>query len=714
MGTTMDRRSLLRAGAVLAGSGAIATTGGTAAAESASDNHRVSVGFVIGAPEITGDGGTVRVGVPLLTQGRRTTVHTRPVSEADAMAIAASVTEGALVDFVTSGRDVVVARNAVDTFHTVLTKGANPVFVTQKYGPELARRDGVPGAMVAAGWVYARDRTTITVGDGREITEDIAGRPMSRPVRRYEETYRFADDVEVYQVDTRDWAASAPSVVGAIPVTSDHAYTTTDRQAAFVVFDRSYRDASRARVRQVFYFTPRDRSDGKPVWDVPTQSALLADKGVDPVSGVAYADIVATGVTGAPYTRSTEPFEIVPGTFYCVGDNEVSLYLFRCEDRLVLLDTGWPNSGYQYWKNIEAVGFDPRDIDCVLMPHGHGDHYGTTVELVTMIENAGGRVELLSPREDVIGIASDAAGNSWDLPGDLPASQTLIRERTRFFDYDRWLDFGNVRIKPLWTPGHTAGSTSFVFEVRHHGKPLTFGYMGGYGWNNGTPTATNGWRRLGFAYNLAWLQQTVDVDFVTGQHANQYPIIEVYQALKAYNRDPANRGRRLTMLDALTRGEWVNYLEKRYQVATRSIEALGPPKPGREDGARDVRVRLVDGGQILHGFDKAQNVNPRLPLLANGIAIGTDSFVHDPGGWYVQFELDVQDSYRGFLPGVGPVESIRPGGTEVLRTQRFATEEQARAVTRGVCAGRTYLVDLTPASAIAVPADGSPVFQAVR
>ena len=27
------------------------------------------------------------------------------------------------------------------------------------------------------------------------------------------------------------------------------------------------------------------------------------------------------------------------------------------------------------------------------MPHGHLDHYGTTIELVRMIENAGGTVE---------------------------------------------------------------------------------------------------------------------------------------------------------------------------------------------------------------------------------------------------------------------------------------------------------------------------------
>lgn len=45
--------------------------------------------------------------------------------------------------------------------------------------------------------------------------------------------------------------------------------------------------------------------------------------------------------------------------------------------------------------------------------------------------------------------------------------------------------------------------------------------------------------------------------------------------------------------------------------------------------------------------------------------------MHDPDGRYVQFELDVLDSYGG-----------------------------------------TYRVDLTPASAIAVPTDGTPVFDA--
>jgi glyoxylase-like metal-dependent hydrolase (beta-lactamase superfamily II) len=732
MSAELDRRSLLRAGAVVAATGAVAIATG-AGAEAGVRRTWPTVGFVVGSPTVARVGGAATVRVPVLTGGRQVLLETQLVSEVRAEQVAASVRAGTLVDFVVSGGQVVVPPDPGATFHTALRKEPRrdrSVFVTQKYGPELAPRDGRPGAMVAAGWVYAKGSDSITIGDGRVVTEDISGRPLPAPSKRYEQTYRVAADVEVYRVDIQDWAASVPSSFDAVPVTRDYAPSTTDRQAAFVVFDRSYLQAPAAKVKQIFYFTPQDTSDGKPVWDVPTQSSLLADKGVDPMSGQRYVDIEATGVSTAPYTRSTEPFAIVPGAFYCVGDNEVSLYLFRCDggtgsprdDRLVLLDTGWPNSGYQYWKNIEAVGFDPRDIDYVLMGHGHGDHYGTTVELVTMIENAGGSVRLLSPREDVLGIQRDAVGNTWSISGDLPAAQTLIRERSEFFAYDQWMGFGNVRIKPLFTPGHTAGCTSFVFEVENpsDGDWLTFGYMGGYGWNNREVTPTNGWRRLAFAYSLAWLQQTVEPDLVTGQHTNQYPIIEVYQGLKAYNNDPANEHQQLTMLDALVGGTWVNYLEKRYAVATnaitetdprnQSIENYGPFKPGREQGAQDVRVRLVDGGLVLHGYQGAQNVNPRIPLLRDGIVIGVDNFVADPDGWYVQFQIEVDDEYGGFLPGVGPVESIRSGTTEVLRTQRLASREQAEAVLASVEAGGTYRVDLTPASAIVVPADGSPVF----
>ncbi|MFF1254788.1 MBL fold metallo-hydrolase [Pseudarthrobacter sp. NPDC058329] len=745
MGSEFNRRSFFKASATAVGSGGVAAAAltsspGTAQAAPATPakpfvplqlKNGVASGFVIGAPTVSDRENHAVVGVPMLCEGGPRLAVTQPVRPSAAEEIAAGLSAGMLVDFVVKQGEVVVGDEQRDPFHVVLTKSGTPIFTTQKYGPELAPRNGGPGQMVAAGWVYNKAAGAITIGDGRVVTEDISGRPLPQPVKRYEETYQVASDVEVYSVDTINWGASGSSSFDAIPVTKDYSYSTTQRHAAFVVFDRDHRKVKQAKVRQIFFFTPHDESDGKPVWDVPTQSDLLSTKGVDPVSGKRYVDIVATRPTTAAYTRSTEPFEIVPGTFFFVGDNEVSCYLFKTnmgtrnpqDDRLVLLDTGWPNSGYQYWKNIEAMGFDPRDIDDIIMAHGHLDHYGATVELVTMIENSGGKVRLLSPREDIAGLPSDAAGNVWNLPPALPASETLIRQRSEPFTYDEWMDFGNVRMLPLWSPGHTPGSTSFIFEVENpeDGERLIFGYMGGYGWSPKIVSPTNGWQRLGFAYNLAWLQQRFEPDYVTGQHANQFPIIEIYQALKAYNNDPANSGRQLSMLKAMNRGEWVNYLEKRYAVATnavaddqpgyQSIETFGPFKPGRENGVADVRVRLVDGGKVLHGYDRALNKNPQIPLLENGATILIDSFVHDPDGWYVQFELDVLDSYGGYLPGVGPVESIRPEVTEILRTQRFSSREEAELITKSVEAGSTYRVTLTPASAIVIPDGGAPVFR---
>lgn len=635
-------------------------------------------------------------------------MRTEQISSEEAAEISSTLAAGTLVDFEVRGGEVVVPSAPRETFHAALTKGDNAVFDMQEYGPELAPRGGKPGNSVAAGWVYDKSSSSLTVGDGRQVTHDMAGRALPSPRARYEETYRVAKDANIYEVDTEDWSVSKPATLADVPVTPDHDYTTTQRQQVFVVFDRAHTHAKQAKVTDVFYFTPSDTSDGKPVWDVPTKSDLLGDKGTDPVSGERYQDINATGVTTAPYTRSTEPFNIVPETFHYVGDNEVSLYLFDADmgtkspkdDQLVLVDSGWPNSGYQYWKNIEAMGYDPRDVDVVVMPHGHLDHYGTTMELVTMIENSGGSVQLLSPREDVNGLAQDAAGNTWNLPPALPASESEIRERTDFIEYDTWMDFGNVRMLPLWSPGHTPGSTSFVFDVEDpgSGERLTFGYMGGYGWSPKTVTATNGWQRLGFAHNLAWLQQRWgDVDYAAPQHANQFPLVDINQALVAYNNDPANADDQLTTLDGLTTDEFTNQLEKRYAVATnkvsdeqpgyQSIEAYGPFKPGREEGVTDAEVTLVDGGRVIQGYDRAMNVNPKIPLLADGVEIALDGHVHDPQGWYVQFELDVDDSYAGFLPGVGPVESIRPEATEILRTQRFGSRAEAEAVLSTVQAG---------------------------
>ena len=305
----------------------------------------------------------------------------------------------------------------------------------------------------------------------------------------------MADDLVVYNVNTDDWSKSTVSDFASIPVTADYSYATKNRQAVYVVFDKNWKQADSAKVRSIYYFTPQTVTDGKPVWDVQTMSSLLADKGNDPVSGKPYVAINATTPLEAPYTRSTEPFAIVKDTFYFVGDNEVAIYLFKADmgtkdpadDKLIMLDAGWPCSGYQYWKNIEAVGFDPRKITDFMLTHGHLDHYGVAMELVNMIENSGGKVNVYGSKDDTFGLTKDAMGNPWNIRGALPADETGIRAKTNItYEMDKYYDFiGNVRIMVTPTPGHTPGTGSFIFKVKNpdSGDWITFGYMGGYGFN---------------------------------------------------------------------------------------------------------------------------------------------------------------------------------------------------------------------------------------
>ena len=108
--------------------------------------------------------------------------------------------------------------------------------------------------------------------------------------------------------------------------------------------------------------------------------------------------------TAAAWLTATESFAIIPDRLYYVGDNEVAIYLPQADaGTLILLAAGWPASGYQYWRNIEAMGFDPRDIDYILLTHGHGDQYGTGAELDTMIKNAGGDPVVYECYEDTYG-----------------------------------------------------------------------------------------------------------------------------------------------------------------------------------------------------------------------------------------------------------------------------------------------------------------------
>ena len=591
-------------------------------------------------------------------------------------------------------------------------------FDTMKYGAELSPVNGEPGAMLATGWLTAKSGNQITVGD----------------LDLFDETYTLAPDVKVYEfnTDTSTLTARRLSDVPVTQKTDGEFYKTANRQQVMVVFDQNYRNADQAEVVELYYITPQPTIDEKylyPADHMPIDSFMTENDGK-----------TVAKPTAAAWLTATESFAIIPDRLYYVGDNEVAIYLTQADDgTLILLDAGWPASGYQYWRNIEAMGFDPRDIDYILLTHGHGDQYGTGAELDTMIKNAGGDPVVYECYEDTYGYDIYGFPEITGIIKDTP----VLNAVDKFYINDTWMEFdGSVRIKPVLTAGHTNGTDSFIFELTDPAtnETLTISYLGGYGVNGNTkydpdndPTG-RGYLRLAFQYGLRYLQQTVEPDYMLPQHTNQYPMLEI-------NKAAEEKG--IPFLEAVNRGsyEWVNFLEKRQAVITyedyyqnwkadpkdefgteitvtdaelQTIEAAGPYR--REGGT--YQITLTDGGRIIQGFNRYMNQTDKLSGVENaqgqdvgdGIFILKDSFTHDPHAWYVQVGARVSDGYDGRCAG-GPIESVHDNWFEILRTERLDSREEAEALLAQLQSGATYTVTLDQSSEIQLADNLTDTFQ---
>ena len=580
-------------------------------------------------------------------------------------------------------------------------------FDTMKYGAELSPVNGEPGAMLATGWLTAKSGNQITVGD----------------LDLFDETYTLAPDVKVYEfnTDTSTLTARRLSDVPVTQKTDGEFYKTANRQQVMVVFDQNYRNADQAEVVELYYITPQPTIDEKylyPADHMPIDSFMTENDGK-----------TVAKPTAAAWLTATESFAIIPDRLYYVGDNEVAIYLTQADDgTLILLDAGWPASGYQYWRNIEAMGFDPRDIDYILLTHGHGDQYGTGAELDTMIKNAGGDPVVYECYEDTYGYDIYGFPEITGIIKDTP----VLNAVDKFYINDTWMEFdGSVRIKPVLTAGHTNGTDSFIFELTDPAtnETLTISYLGGYGVNGNTkydpdndPTG-RGYLRLAFQYGLRYLQQTVEPDYMLPQHTNQYPMLEI-------NKAAEEKG--IPFLEAVNSGsyEWVNFLEKRQAVITyedyyqnwkadpkdefgteitvtdaelQTVEAAGPYR--REGGT--YQITLTDGGKIIQGFNRYMNQTDTLSGVehaqgqdvGDGICILKDSFTHDPDAWYVQVGARVSDGYDGSCAG-GPIESVHDNWFEILRTERLDSREEAEALLAQLQSGATSTVTLDQSSEI--------------
>ena len=112
---------------------------------------------------------------------------------------------------------------------------------------------------------------------------------------------------------------------------------------------------------------------------------------------------------------------------------------------------------------MRKLGLDASRVKYVVISHAHGDHDGGAAFLQEKMTTA--RLVYGGPDWDAV----DKATNR---PGGKP-------KRDLVGDDGMKLSVGDASVQLVTTPGHTAGTLSFLFEVKDNGKPLRVAYVGG-------------------------------------------------------------------------------------------------------------------------------------------------------------------------------------------------------------------------------------------
>ena len=169
----------------------------------------------------------------------------------------------------------------------------------------------------------------------------------------------------------------------------------------------------------------------------------------------------------AVWNQAHAPFKIYGDSYY-VGVDGLSSVLITTPKGHILIDGGLPQSAAVIASNIKSLGFDVHDVKWILNSHTHYDHVGGIAALQRM---SGAKVVASTdsakamqqgqalPNDPQFGFGNDTK---------FPA----IKSVKTIADGDS-IVIGNAVLTAVFTPGHTAGGTTWTWPSCEAGKCLT-------------------------------------------------------------------------------------------------------------------------------------------------------------------------------------------------------------------------------------------------
>jgi glyoxylase-like metal-dependent hydrolase (beta-lactamase superfamily II) len=168
-----------------------------------------------------------------------------------------------------------------------------------------------------------------------------------------------------------------------------------------------------------------------------------------------------------PPIQPTQIFDNV----YAIGNTGTTAYVIRTSAGLLMIDSlPAANLNNQLLPGFMALGLNPADVKIIALGHGHADHFGNALYFQTMY---GTKVYLSAADWNLIENPPPGRnGQPAAPPQGAPKHDQVAVE-------GQPIVLGDFRITPYAIPGHTPGSTGYIFPVKDNGRTRMAAIYGG-------------------------------------------------------------------------------------------------------------------------------------------------------------------------------------------------------------------------------------------
>jgi metallo-beta-lactamase class B len=195
-------------------------------------------------------------------------------------------------------------------------------------------------------------------------------------------------------------------------------------------------------------------------------AALLMAAAIAPA--VAHDDAPEKCSMCEEWNRPQAPFQIYGNTWY-VGTAGLSAVLVTSPEGHILLDGALIQSAPLIAKNIETLGFRIQDVKLILNSHAHNDHAGGIARLQRM---SGAKVVASASGAKAL---RDGHVVSDDPQYEPKSTLPRVAAVDVVGDGDT-VSVGALRLKAIYTPGHTPGATTWTWQSCENSRCLNVVY----------------------------------------------------------------------------------------------------------------------------------------------------------------------------------------------------------------------------------------------